>query len=137
MVGFRPTWVLLLVVGLAACGSGEEEPDFFDYGCGADVPDGAAVYFDRIDGECAVLDPIPYDQIDDEEVNCSILNIDKEGGACDVTLMCMGLVFEGQFFEIEFELDFNEVPVLGSGDLFVYEPETGVECRSTYDVRIE
>ena len=127
--------VFLLCCLAPACGGSDSET--IEIGCGVEPPEGALVNFNRLDGECAVLDPIPYENIDDEDVGCTLIEVSQEGGACDATLNCMGEVFEGQFYDIDFTLDYNELPVVGDGELHVYEPETGVECFSSYEVRIE
>jgi len=131
-----------LLVGVAAaclagCGGDDPPPDILDIECGVEPPSGALVNFNKLDGECAVLDPIPYDQIDEPDVGCNLKEVSQDGGACDVTINCMGQVFEGQNYDIDFTLDYSVLPIVGGGELHVYEPETGVECFSSYEVRIE
>lgn len=131
--GLLPLFLLCCLA--PACGGSDSKT--IEIGCGVEPPEGALVNFNRLDGECAVLDPIPYENIDDEDVGCTLIEVSQQDGACDATLNCMGEVFEGQFYDIDFTLDYNELPVVGDGELHVYEPETGVECFSSYEVRIE
>lgn len=128
---------LALFCAVSACSGDDPKPTLLDIGCGVEPSADALVNFNRLDGECAVLDPIPYEQIDDPEVGCTLISVSEEGGACDASINCMGEVFEGQYYDIDFTLDYTELPVVGDGELHVYEPETGVECYSSYEVRIE
>jgi hypothetical protein len=121
----------------AGCGGDDPPPDFPEIGCGVEPEEDALVHFDRIEGECAILDPIPYESIDDPDVGCELLGVSQEDGACDANINCTGEVFEGQYYDIDFTLDYTVLPVVGDGELRVYEPETGVECFASYEVRIE
>lgn len=135
MQALRSIWFVAAL--LAAGCSSEEEPTLFDVGCGVEVPSQAQLNFERLSGECAVLDPIPYDQLDDEDLGCVISEVVSDDGRCDVTMRCEGEVFEGQYYEIDLVFDYTAFPVRGTADLHVYEPDTGEDCVSDYDVWIE
>jgi len=128
---------LLLFSLVSACSGDVTAPDTIDIECGVKPSTDALVNFERLDGDCAVLDPIPYDQIDEPDVGCTLIGVSQTGGGCEVTLNCMSEVFEGQYYDIDFTLDYSALPVVGDGELHVYEPDTGVECFSSYDVTIE
>ena len=131
-------WMILFtLLAAGACSSDDPPPTFFEIGCGEEVPESAILTFVRESGDCGEVADVPYRDLNDDTLGCSLEGVRSEGDVCEVSVRCEGEVFPGQYYEIAMVFDYTAFPILGTGDLYVYEPDTGEECTGVYAVTIQ